>query len=116
MALIAQVHEGLNSRNAQKKASAFLKSLDISHLSLLRYNKCEANDIFYVQLARAAMLDDDKIILDQPLSFLAQSSEKSFIYEALERLNISYDRVIILDLIHLESFYKEGPCHIEKLS
>ena len=114
MALISQVHQGLSRVQAQEKASKVLESLGILHLSFLRYNECDTKDIFCAQLARASMLEENRLILEQPLSLLGEQLSGSFIYEALQNLEIAYNRVTILDLMHQESFYQEGPCHIEK--
>jgi len=114
VALVSQVHQGLNRIKAQEKAFIALEKLGISHLSFLRYNECDTKDIFCAQLARAAMIEENKVIIEQPFSLLAEEVHKDFIFDALQNLDIAFNKVFVLDLEHQESFYKEGPCHIEK--
>lgn len=114
IALISQVHEKLSITRSHKKAYEALSTLDLGRIASLRYENCSAKEKFYVQLLRANILKDAKVIIEQPFMLLAEEMSIEFILNALQRLNISYDRVSIIDLIHQQSNYKEPQCHIEK--
>lgn len=113
ISLITQVHEGLSRKEALKKAYEALESLELEHLADLRYDICSEKEIFYVQLIRAHMQKNAKIVIDQPFSFLAEEMDLGFILDALDCLMISYQEVLIIDLIGQKSHYKETACHIE---
>ena len=114
IALILQVHEHMNRKNAQKVAYNALKKLGMISLAPLRYDTCSDKEIFYVQLIRAFVLKGAKIVIDQPFVFLTEENNINFILDALDALLIPYQQVIILDLAHQESHYKESSCHIEE--
>ena len=114
ISLILQVHEGLSRQAAHKRSRDALKALDLSDLSALRYDVCSEKEIFFVQLIRAHMQKDAKIIIDQPFAFLAEEMDLEFILTALDRLMISYEDVLIIDLTGQKSHYKETACHIEE--
>ena len=114
IALIAQVHEHLSRHDAQKEASNNLKALGLLTLSSLRYEACSEKEIFYVQLIRAKSQKDAIIVIDQPFVFLTEEMNLNFILEALDALLISYQDVLIIDLAHQRSHYKESACHIEE--
>ena len=114
IALLLQVHQHMNRKSAQKVAYDALKSLGIIALAPLRYDACSDKEIFYVQLIRAFVLKSAKIVIDQPFVFLAEENSINFILDALDALLVPYQQVIILDLKHQESHYKESSCHIEE--
>lgn len=114
IALILQVHEGLSRKAAHKRARQELKALELLHLADWRYNVCSDKEIFYVQLIRAHMQKNAKIVIDQPFAFLAEEVDLGFIFTALDRLMIAYEEVLIIDLLGQKSHYKETACHIEK--
>lgn len=114
IALILQVHEHLNRQEAKHIASKALLSLELNHIAALRYDVCSEKEIFFTQLIRACLKKDAKIVIDQPFSFLADEMDLSFILDALDRLLVSYQDVIIIDLKHQQSHYKESACHIEE--
>ncbi len=113
IALVMQVHERLSRKKAQKRAYDALKALGLIHLRALRYDACSDKEIFYVQLIRAFVRKGAKIIIDQPFVFLAEETSINFILDALDALFIPYQQVIIIDLEHQQSHYKEISCHIE---
>ena len=114
IALISQVHDKMGMAQSHKKAYAALKSLELEQIAPLRYENCSAKEKFYVQLIRANILKDAKIIIEQPFMLLAEEMSIHFILDALGRLNIPYERVRIIDLVHQENNYKEPQCRIEK--
>jgi ABC-type lipopolysaccharide export system ATPase subunit len=114
IALILQVHEGLSREAAHKRAHQKLKVLELLHLANWRYDICSEKEIFYVQLIRAHMQKNAKIVIDQPFAFLAEEVDLGFIFTALDRLMIAYEEVLIIDLTGQKSHYKETACHIEK--
>jgi len=114
ISLVLQVHEGLSRKAAHERSFQALEALGLSHLAAWRYDVCREKEIFYVQLIRAHMQKDVKIIIDQPFSFLAEEMDLAFILTALDRLMISYEDVLIIDLIGQKSHYKETACHIEE--
>ncbi len=114
IALIMQVHDHLSRKKAQKLAYDALKALGLIHLAPLRYDACSDKDIFYIQLIRAFVQKGDKIIIDQPFVFLAEENSINFILDALDALLIPYQQVLIIDLEHQQSHYKEVSCHIEE--
>ena len=114
ISLILQVHAGLNREAAQKAAHQDLKVLGLLHLAEWRYDVCSDKELFYVQLIRAHMQKNAKIVIDQPFAFLAEEVDLEFIFSALDRLMIAYEEVLIIDLLGQKSHYKEIACHIEK--
>lgn len=85
-------------------------------MSFLRYNECTQQDIFCIQLARASMLQNTSILLEQPFSLLDEEVDTSLIVRAIKALDIDCHRITILDLYHQKNFYQEDLCHIEKCS
>ncbi len=114
IALIIQVHERLSRKKAQKFAYDALKTLGLDHLASLRYDACTAEEIFYAQLIRAFVKKGARIVIDQPFVFLTEQNSINFILNALDALLIPYQRVLIVDLKHQQSHYKEVSCHIEE--
>lgn len=114
ISLILQVHEGLSRKAAHKRSHQSLKALELSHLASWRYDVCREKEIFYVQLIRARMQKDAKIVIDQPFAFLAEEMDLEFIFTALDRLMIDYQDILIIDLSGQKNRYKETACHIEE--
>lgn len=114
IALILQTHGRLSRKAAQKIAYDELKRLELLPIAALRYEACSEKEIFFIQLIRAHMQKDAKIVIDQPFVFLAEEMDLSIILDALDRLLISYQDVLIIDLMHQQSHYRESACHIEK--
>ncbi len=114
ISLILQVHQGLSREAAHKVVHQDLKALKLLHLAQWRYDICSEKELFYVQLIRAHMQKDAKIVIDQPFAFLAEEVDLGFIFTALDRLMIAYEEVLIIDLLGQKSHYKETACHIEK--
>lgn len=114
ISLIPAVHEGLSRKASMKKAYEALDALDLGNIASLRYDVCSTKEIFYTQLIRASMLQDAKIIIEQPFIFLAEEMNIDFILDALRRLKVSFNKVQIIDLTHQATYYKESQCLIEK--
>lgn len=114
ISLIPAIHEGLSRKASMKKAYEALDALGLGEIASLRYDVCSTKEIFYAQLIRANMLKDAKIIIEQPFIFLAEEMSIDFILDALRRLNISFNKVQIIDLTHQETYYKESQCRIKK--
>jgi ABC-type nitrate/sulfonate/bicarbonate transport system ATPase subunit len=114
ISLVLQVHEGLSRKTANERSFRALEALGLSHLAAWRYDICSEKEIFFVQLIRAHMQKDAKIVIDQPFAFLAEEMDLEFILTALDRLMISYEEVLIIDLTGQKSHYKETACHIEE--
>jgi len=114
ISIILQIHEYKNRKEAQLEVYKKLKLLNILPLASLRYEECSEKEIFLVQLIRAAIQKDVKIVIEQPFTFLEHEPDVNFITEALDALLISYQDVFIVDLKHQEAHYKETTCHIEK--
>ncbi len=114
ISLIMQIHDRLSRKNAQKAAYDALKSLGLISIAALRYDACSDKEIFYVQLIRAFVKKGAKIVIDQPFAFVAEENSINFILEALDKLLIPYQRIIIIDLDNQKSRYKEVSCHIEE--
>jgi len=83
-------------------------------LGALRYESCIDKEVFLIQLLRAQMQKNVKIVLEQPFSLLSHELNIGFIIQTLDALHIDYQDILILDLIHQEAQYKEKRCHIEK--
>ena len=114
IALILQVHEGFSRSKAKDRALRALQSLQLGHIASLRYDACSEKDIFSTQLIRACLKKDATIVIDQPFIFLDEEIDLSFLLDALDRLLISYQDVLIIDLSHQKSHYKESACLIEE--
>ncbi len=113
IALVLQVHEHLSRKKANKEVYHALNSLELEHIAQLRYEACSDKEMFFVQLIRASIQKDAKIIIEQPFMLLSEEMNLDFILESLDALRIEYGRVLIIDLIHQENYYREGRCHIE---
>ncbi|MDF1882187.1 hypothetical protein JHD50_12905 [Sulfurimonas sp. MAG313] len=114
IALILQVHEKLSREDALQQAKEALESLDLGYLCEFRYNNCNLKETFHIQLIRAIMIKGSQIIIDQPFSLVREELSLDFIFKALEKLKISINTVLILDLNHQKNYYKESPCLIIK--
>lgn len=114
ISLVLQVHKHLSRKKAYKKAEKALKVLNIENISLLRYEACSDKEIFLVQVIRASVQKEAKIIIEQPFMLLSSEIDLDFIFDALDMLSVPYERVLIIDLKHQENYYKESRCHIIK--
>lgn len=114
IALILQVHEGMNRQDAKHEAVKSLMRLGLNHIASLRYDACSEKEIFFTQLIRARLKKDAKIVIDQPFLFLADEMDLGFLLDALDLLLVPYQDVLIIDLTHQQSHYKESACHIEE--
>lgn len=114
ISLVLQVHKHLSRKKAYTKAEKALKLLNIENISLLRYEACSDKEIFLVQVIRASIQKEAKIIIEQPFMLLSSEIDLDFIFDALDTLCIPYERVLIIDLKHHENYYKESRCHIIK--
>lgn len=114
ISLVLQTHEKISIEDAQKISRKALKDMYIENICDLRYEKCSEKEIFYTQLIRASVIKNAKIIIDQPFVFLPDEMDLNFLSDALDTLFIAYDDVMIIDLLHQVSHYKESLCHIEK--
>ena len=114
ISLVLQVHQGLTRKQANEEAYTALSALGIEEIALLRYEAFSEKVIFLVQIIRACIQKDAKIILVQPFSFLGSETDLDFIFDTLGTLHVSWDRVLIIDLMHQKSYYQESRCHIIK--
>jgi len=114
ISLISSVHKGLSRKESQDKAYKALSLLGLENIASLRYNECSAKERFCVQLIRADTIKDTTIIIEQPFALLSQEEDLGFVIKLLTQLNISLQRVYIIDLVHQENYYKEHQCLIEK--
>jgi len=114
ISLILQTHEHLSRNKAYQRVDKALTSLHIEHLALLRYEVCSAKEIFLVQLIRACIQKSARIIIEQPFMFLNDEINLNFLFDALDALDVSWERIRIIDLKHQENYYEEDRCHIIK--
>lgn len=114
ISLVLQVHERLSRKKAQDEAYKALSSLGLEEIASLRYEACSEKVIFLVQVIRACIQKDAKIIIEQPFILLSDEIDLNFIFDALDSLHVSYDRVLIIDLMHQKDYYEENRCHIIK--
>lgn len=114
IALVLQIHQGLSRAKAHKIVSAVLDLLNLEKISQLRYESCSNKEIFLVQIIRACIQKDAKIIIEQPFILLNEEASLDFIFETLDMLGIAHERVLVIDLQHQENYYKESGWHIIK--
>jgi len=108
ISLILQTQNKMSFQEAQTIAYNALNSISIEYIAGFRYEKCSEKEIFYVQLIRACMLEESTIIIDQAFNFFADEMNIDFILQALDLLNISYKRVLLIDLTNQKHHYKEN--------
>ncbi len=114
ISIILQIHEHQSRKQAQLNAYKRMKVLNILPLASLRYDECSQKEIFLIQLIRADIQKDVKIVIEQPFTFLEHEPDLNFITDTLDKLLISYEDVFIVDLKHQQAHYKETACHIKK--
>ncbi len=112
ISLVLQVHERIGRKQAHQKALDALSLLGLDNLAILRYEACSNKEIFLVQLIRACIQKDVKIIIEQPFMLLSDAIDLNNILGSLDKLGIAHERVLIIDLKHQEKFYEESGCRI----
>lgn len=112
IALVLQVHEHLSRKQAHQEVYHALNALGLEKIAMLRYEACSDKEIFLVQLIRACIKKDVRIIIEQPFLLLGDEFNLDFVFNALDTLNIACERVLVVDLIHQKNYYQEDRCHI----
>ncbi|KIM11459.1 MAG: hypothetical protein KU37_04380 [Sulfuricurvum sp. PC08-66] len=114
VALVLEYQEYWFNGLAQQKALEQLTRLELGHKATSHHTKLTHAELFYAQLARASMLSDREIVIDRPFGFVPFESSVEFILSAMARLEITHERVRIIDLLAIKNRYKDEVCRIEE--
>jgi len=115
IALIKEVHENMSLSKANSLAVDMLRKVDLEEISHKYVSSCSDEEIFLVMFLRAVMSQEKNVILKLPSRILGNL----FHVKKLIQKMISTDsskKIIILDLVSNENYYKGSECSIEKLN
>lgn len=114
---ISLICDNMHHFTHKSSESAVLEKLELLELGeFARTHHTTLNEkvYFLVQLVRATMREEQNIVIDSPFLMVPTQKDLSFIIEALNVLNLDYQRVLIVDIISQAHKYKEEFCHIEE--
>ena len=115
IALIKEVHENMSIVNASSLAVEMLSSIELEEIANRYVNSCSKEEIFLVMFLRAMMSQEKKIIISLPSNILGNLLGIKKLVQNMIKVNSS-KKIIILDLINDELYYKGCECNIEKLN
>ncbi|MDH5465187.1 MAG: hypothetical protein OEW60_06120 [Thiovulaceae bacterium] len=112
--LVAEVRERSSNNKVQERAMEKLRALEMEELSATHFTSLDDLHYFWVQIIRAHMLEECRMVIDRPFVFVPGQRNMDFILQALERLNIDFDRVTIIELVSEQHNFREDICDITK--
>ena len=114
---ITLIHDNLHHFTQKSSEALVLEKLSLLGLQeLARVHHSTVNDreLFFLQLIRASIKEDQNIIIDSPFLMVSIEKDVTFLIEALSVLNLDYKRLLIVDITSQKHKYKEEFCHIEE--
>jgi ABC-type cobalamin/Fe3+-siderophores transport system ATPase subunit len=115
IALIKEVHENIPVSEANRFALNILKKIDLEEIAYKYVSNCTDKEIFLVMFIRAVMSQEKNVILESPSKILGNLFSIKKLIENMIELDSS-KKIIILDLVSNENYYKGAKCRIEKLN
>lgn len=88
--------------------------LGLQEQAQMHHSKLNERELFFLQLIRASIKEDQDIIIDSPFLMVATEKDVTFLMEALSVLHLDYRRLLIVDIVSQTHKYKEEFCHIEE--
>ncbi|WP_304545076.1 hypothetical protein [Sulfurimonas microaerophilic] len=104
IALIREVHHGLDLRLAEQEAIDMLQKIELEDIADKRQRDCSNLEKFYVMLIRAIMADAQKIIIRLPFSIIDSIVDPNELIDSIRKLG-SQKEFIFLDTIANKSHY-----------
>jgi ABC-type lipoprotein export system ATPase subunit len=109
IALIKEVHEFLNTKDAQEIADEYLSKIDLSNIALNRIEQCTQLETFYVMFIRALMSKRKNIIIIKPFSLINNLINIHTISDVINKIN-NEKNIFSFDSVSNEMHYKGYPC------
>ncbi|MEA1982918.1 MAG: hypothetical protein U9N39_05175 [Campylobacterota bacterium] len=111
IAIIKEVHENMNTKQAQIVAQESLDRISLPHIGFKRSNECSIMELFYVMVIRACMSKESRIIIQTPEKLIGNLKN---IHVALEKITLLdfKKEILIVDTIDNKNFYKGSLCNI----
>jgi len=115
IALIKEVHENMSVLDANNLAIKMLEIVNQKEIAYKYVSSCSQEEIFLVMFLRAIMTQEKNVILKLPSAILGSLFHIKKLIEYMIKIDVE-KKIIILDLVSNETYYKGCECNIEKLN
>ena len=97
--LIPQYHRNMPLKQAEALTDDLLQRFGMASIAGRKITTLSPEELFYVMLLRAAMIEDAVLVLDRPFSILTNIMEDQFIMDSLQSVDDLFTEAYIYDCI-----------------
>lgn len=95
IALIQQVHQKRDKKSTEKEATEALEKIGLHDLGNKRINQVTTQEIFYVMLLRASMMECDVIVVTFLFSIYDELQDLEQLYKDIQTLRLKQDIIFV---------------------